>query len=666
LPSFFEHLQKARLRALGLTLAVFALTVPLTFTQPGHTLENMALDRCYQWRPAAPPPPELLIVGIDEPSFQEFRQAWPWPRRLHAQLIQRLAAAGARLIVLDLLFAEPTTPEDDRLFAEAIKKAGNVMLARTLEVVQDPYFARQILVQPLDSFRRSALAVALTMLTPDPDGILRHFRVRIGGQETMPAAVARNFRADLNLPADLSGLIHYSGPPRSIEIVSYYQVLDDEYPLPAARIQNRIILVGRTLEASAPPQLQADAFYTPFFAQAGHLMSGVEVHAHIIHSLVSGHRGRELPMPLRILLYLAVLALSGQLLARFSPLAGLGAMAGLNLLLGGVSFYLFMRWDFWVPPVLLSLGIALIYTANVVSEHLIETREKRWLRSAFERYVSQSVVESITSHPERLELGGEEVEATVLFADLVGFTTLSEGMAPKEVIRLLNEYFSAMTHVILAHHGTLDTYIGDALMAHWGTPLPLEDHALLACQAALEMQRLSRVMEKDWRNLGFPHLQARMGVHSGPVVAGNVGSRERFNYTVMGDTVNLASRLEGVNKQYGTEILLSEDAYRRVAGSFLVRELDQVRVKGRAHTVTIYELLCSLAADGVPAWLQAFAAGRSAYLERHFNQALAKFRKVLALKPDDVPSRLYLKRCQRYLKKPPPPDWRGVFVLESK
>jgi adenylate cyclase len=665
LPSLSKFLEPRR-RPLWLALLIFVVLAPLSFLKLGQTLDNLALDLCYRLRPTAPPPPGLLIVGIDEPSFQELRLAWPWPRSLHATLIDRLAAAGARLIVFDILFADPTTQEDDQLLAGALHRAGNVVLAETLEITQDPHFSRQILVQPLEALRREARALGLIMITPDSDGVVRRFHLRLGGQETLPLVVAQSLWPPVAVPPDLSGLIYYSGPPRSIDIVSYYQVLDPERPLPDERLRGRIVLVGRLLEASITPQSQADSFYTPFFAATGQLMSGAEVQAHIINTVLSGLWGQEVPWALRLGAALALMLIYAYLLTRLRPLAALITLAGLIVLALGVSLYLFLNWRLWMSPILAGLGMTLVYTGNILGHYLVESREKRWLRQAFGRYVSPGLVEVITTNPDRLELGGEEVEASILFADLAGFTRLSEDMAPKPLIHLLNEYFTAFTEIILAHQGTLDKYIGDALMAYWGAPIPQEDHALRGCRAALEMVQAMEALQEAWVARGLPVVSARMGLHSGRVIAGNVGSRERFNYTVMGDAVNLAFRLEGANRHYGTRILISEATQRRVSDAFLLRELDQVQVKGRMQPVTIFELLGPAPGDGAPDWLKLFASGRAAYREGLWQQAANYFQEVLRRKEDDGPARLFLHRCREFVKNPPPPNWHGVFILERK
>jgi adenylate cyclase len=656
-------------RVFLLSLVVFALIGSLSHLKLGQTLENQALDRAYRFRPSPLPAADLLIVAIDEPSFQELKLCWPWPRRKHAELVQRLHAAGVRLIVFNVLFSEPSVdPEDDRRFAEALRQAGNVFLPQTFEVAEDQQFSRRILVQPIEPFRRAAQGVGLSMVTPDDDGVVRRFVPYLAGQETLPALVAQEISGrppETLVPG--ANLIDYLGPPRTLEVVSYYQILDPDHPYPAARLRGRVVLVGHMLEASGQLQAHPEALYTPFFGSSGHLMAGVEVQANILHTLVRGSNGRELSGRWRLGFYLAILLVFGLAMSRLAPGPGLAVLGLAILALWGGSFGIFAWKNLWMPPVWLSLGLSMVYGGAVLTQYLVEVREKRWLRHAFSRYVSSRVIEVISADPRRLDLGGEEMEVTVLFADLAGFTALSEETPPDELIRILNEYFTPMTRIIQEHQGTLDKYIGDSIMALWGAPLPLKDHAILACQAALEMQRQMRLLQVGWRIRGLTRLGARLGIHSGPVVAGNVGSKERFDYTVLGDAVNLASRLEGVNKVYGTQILLSEATYRRLNQEFFVRELDRVQVKGRGEPVTVYELVGFRNPEaGPPVWLTRFAQGRAAYQARDWPQAAARFREVLTLKKGDRPTQIFLARCLGFQKYPPPPDWNGVYLLESK
>jgi len=653
-------------RTLGLGLLVAGFMALLTLLPFGQALENQVLDLCYRLRSPIPQPVDLLVVAIDEPSFQELQRPWPWPRRLHAEVVRQLSQKGARLIVFDIIFADATTPEDDQLLAQAFKEANNVVLGETIEVAKDPRFTRRIRVTPLKTLQQNAKQVGLSMITPDADGVVRRFRLRLGGVETLPSVVTRLVGQELRLPSDFTGLINYAGPARSIDTVSFYQVIDPVRPLPESRIRDRIVLVGRSLEASATPQAQADAFYTPFWGGGGQLMAGVEIQGNIIHTLLTGSWGRELLPQERLGLLVAVLLLASLILARLKPLAGLTVVAATLVLLVATTLTLFSFMHFWLPPVLLAAGLVLVYSGHVLGHYFVEAREKRWLRHAFGRYVSPSVVEIISDHPERLELGGEEVEATVLFADLEGFTQLSETMPPQTLIRLLNDYFTPMTQIIMASRGTLDKYIGDALMALWGAPVPLPDHALRACRAALEMQEAMIELQAGWETQGLPRVAARLGLHTGPVVAGNVGSRERFNYTVLGDTVNLASRLEGVNKVYGTRILLSEETCRQVKDALLVREVDLVQVKGRVQPVTIYELLGPLPPEEIPPWLDLFTAALQSYRRRQWQEAYQTFGEVLRLRSEDRPSQVFRERCRSCTDAPPPADWQGVFILDAK
>ncbi len=676
MPSFSNVLQKRWLRGIILGLLAFWLVAPMGFLPVGDFLENRALDFCYQWRPSQPPARDILVVGIDEPSFQELRRGWPWPRSWHAALIRRLQAAGARVIVFDVVFADPGDPADDAEFAAALKAAGNVILAKTIEMVADPRFRRQILITPLPQFAGAARGVGLAMVTPDADGVVRRFAATLAGQETLALLAARLYDPRAHVSGSQQGLINFVGGSRSLDCVSYYQVIDPQHPLPAARIRDKIVLVGRMLEASVAPQGQADMFYTPHFSLTGQTMAGVEIQGNIIHTLLTDTAGHTLPVQFRVGFSLLAFLLAGYLFARLSPLTGLlllrlSPLTGLLLVaavlaLGaGAVLLLFWYQRLWVPPVLWAAGLLFVYGGNALCHYFLVSREKRWLRQAFSRYVSHSLVELITAHPERLRLGGEKVTLTVLFSDLAGFTGISEGLTPEALIQLLNEYFTRMTDIILACQGTLDKYIGDAIMAFWGAPLPLAKPASLACQAALAMQQALGPLREHWQRQGLPAVSARIGIHTGPAIVGNVGSRERFNYTVMGDTVNLASRLEGVNKIYGTHILLSESTYQQVQTQFLCRELDSVRVKGRTQPVVIYELLGRLEDQARFPWLATFAAALAAYRQGHWDQAASLFQEVLALCPDDPPALTLHRRVQAY-RQQPPPHWQGVYTLDTK
>ncbi|MFZ2089096.1 MAG: adenylate/guanylate cyclase domain-containing protein, partial [Desulfobaccales bacterium] len=630
----------------------------------GRTLENAILDLCCRLQPASPPPREIVLVGIDSPSFRAMELDWPWPRRYHARLIDRLTKAGAALIVFDVFFGEPSTPEDDRLLAEAVKKSGKVILARLIESTQDPLFSRQIILNPLEPISAGACGLGVSLLTPDPDGVVRHFSLALAGQKTLADEVLRLLKPDLSFPPDFSGLIRYAGPPQHLDNISYYLVLGDQ-ELPGESIQDRVVLVGRMIEDAPLSQGQVDAFLTPYRGASRGYMSGVEIQANIINNLLTGTWGKELSWGARAALYLGVLLAFSLLSARLTPGASLALLVSLGLALVLGAWLALCFFHVWIQPVLLGAGLTLIYGINLFTHHVSGLQEKRWLHQAFTHYVPQEVVEALIAHPERFKLGGEELEATVMFADLAGFAETSKGMAPKDLVNLLSDYFTPLTDIILAHGGTLDKYMDSRLMAVWGAPLPSADHARRACYAALAMQRRIDEDLRERQARGQPFLGLSLGLHSGLVMAGNVGSRERFNYTIMGDTVNLTHRLQEMNQIYGTHLILS-GATRSLAGDgFLLRELDLAQVRGRLQPVTIYELVWSAPGDPRPLWLSSFEEGRAAYLRRDWRQAALLFEEVIRLKPQDGPATLYLQRCRRYHEAPPPPDWEGVAGLEG-
>jgi adenylate cyclase len=603
----------------------------------------------------------LLLVAIDEPSFQELRLSWPWPRGLHARLVNRLAKAGARLIVFDILFADPSDPENDAEFAKAIKSAGNVLLAESYDYTEDRRFTRKIKIRPLSAFAEAAKGTALAMVMPDSDGIVRHFHTSLEDEKTLAAAAVFHAKAVDSSP-EISGLIHFAGKAGSIETLSYYQIIDEDHPPAVDQIRDRIVLVGRTLQASASLAGQADFFQTPFYSSTGYLTSGIEIHANIIDNLLKGRWGNEIPPPILLIAYCFVFLGLALLFVHISPLAGSAALLITSTAIFAISYALFRFWDLWAPPALYVGGAGLLYTGNVLFRFVQESRRKKWYRNAFSRYVSPDVVRTIAENPEALELGGKEVEATIFFSDLANFTNFSEHLHPKALVGFLNEYFTPMTRVILEYQGELDKFIGDAIMARWGVLLPSERHALSACQAALKMQEALAGLQEGWRDRNMPLLSARMGLHSGLVVAGNVGSSDRVNYTVMGDAVNLASRLETVNKIYGTDIIISEDTLRLAGPGLLVRELDWIRVKGRQGHVTIFELLDPDKHNDLT-FLKVFAEGLAAYRNRSWHQAEILFHSIAA---HDTPAGIYAGRCRIYAQNPPPDDWDGVFVQTAK
>ena len=297
---------------------------------------------------------------------------------------------------------------------------------------------------------------------------------------------------------------------------------------------------------------------------------------------------------------------------------------------------------------------------------LIRTLKKK-IKGAFQYYLTPSVVNEILKNPDMLKLGGEKKELTVMFSDIRGFTSISEKLDPESLVRLLNEYLTAMTDIIFEFEGLLDKYIGDAIMAVFGAPLYQPDHPKRGCATALKMIEKLNELKKKWKNEGFPEINIGIGINTGPMVVGNMGSQKRFDYTVMGDSVNLGSRLEGINKQYGTNIIISEFTKYYVQDEFLLRELDMVRVKGKEKPVKIYELIDWKGKEnGWNEIISLFNTGLTAYRNMDWKTASDCFGNILKIKSDDGPSLVYLERCKILRDTPPPEGWDGVFTMKTK
>lgn len=646
-------------RSIVYAVLVIIFTYLVSSIPTGRTVENMCYDLFTRITPAPPPSRELVIVAIDEPSFQEIGLPWPWPRTLHARLVSRLSELGAKSIIFDVVFAEPTETTADTLFAKEIEKAGNVVLAASVDRVESDTFLRQILISPFPLLSDKAAGVGLAMIRPDEDGVVRRFSTIFDGLPSLPQA-ALQFTYPQQAETLPEGFIRFTGPGMTIPHVSFYQILSVEHPHPRDQIQGKIVLVGQSLSISPNPASVADTFRTPFSTRQSPSMSGVEIQASILQTLLTGMYTNEV-VPLVYYCFVAVvLVLLSVCLFQRKPLPTvlLGCGACVTWLVA--SGFIFTIFDIWFPPVIPAIACLMLCGANLTDGYVVVSRQRVWIKNAFSRYISPEVVSIITAHPERLKLGGEEVDATVMFLDLAGFTTLSEKLAPTEVILLLSEIFAPMTDIIKQEHGTLDKFIGDAIMAFWGAPIPQHDHAVRACGAALAMQARLREINHYFEKQGSPTIHARIGLHSGALVVGNVGSRDHFNYTCLGDTVNLASRLESANKIYGTSILLSNETASRLDDTFILRQLDQLRVKGRTEATTVFELLGAHPLQR-PLWLVQFEEARKYYIARDFGSAAAMLEDILDLQPDDRPSKVLLQRCLQFQKIPPPSDWDGVW-----
>jgi len=636
----------------------------------GKELELKGYDLLFEVRGPLEQPQDIVIVAIDEASFGVLGLRWPWPRSIHAELVRNLKEAGAKLIVFDIVFPEKSNEEDDLMFAEMIKRAGNVVLASTQEVINDVAYTQEIWVEPIQMLSRGALGIGLAKLPRDDDGFIRRGMLRFKGRKSLSYEVANLMGKDMRKDGD-EVLINFVGPPRTgIKTVSYYQALDYKNSLPKDIFKDKIVLVGLSLSESPDPATSIpDSFPTPFFLSSGLTMSGVEIHANFINTLLRDNAVKKLGIAGVYSIFLILVILAATITYKLKPSKGIMVNVVVLAIYLTIVLWSFKSAHTWLPTSTPITGLlAVLITGNGV-KYFIEEKEKRMIRKVFQQYMHPTLVEEVTKNPEALDLGGEEYFGTILFTDIAGFTSISEKMTPHEVVSFFNEYFTLMLEEIFEHRGVLDKLIGDAIMAFWGIPVRTTTHAFDACLAALGMQKKMESFNKKWMDKGFPSLSMRIGINTGIMIAGNMGSRQLFNYTVMGDTVNLGSRLEGANKIYGTSIMISESTYDEVRDRMEVRELDLLAVKGKEKPVAVYELI-GLKDDvkdhRLGEMLQHYRDGLRFYRDMDWDRAIEQFRRSLQIFPMDGPSKLYIERCHAFKLNPPPPDWDRVFRSSSK
>lgn len=645
-----------------LAACLFALLLvgAATFTRTWHALEFKTFDVLTAL--AAPQRSTLpvVILAIDEPTFQELQQPWPFPRSLHAALLQRLHADGAAAVGFDVVFAEPSTEPEDAALDRAIAGAGPVVLAATREKIDSSNAALWLDVLPLQRFLDAGADAGDAGVEPDDDFVVRRapvaresFALRLAQR----AAEARGQQRPALRPFDWIG---YRGARGTFDTRSYYQALEPGL-LPAGFFKNKIVLVGRSARtATELTRSQADLFNSPFGTAGGErLFPGVELQATLVDNYLTGGGLRSVHESWTLALVLLVLPvlLWGN---RRLPLAGAAVLAA--ALVGGValgSWWLFARFQLWWPPLLPAAATAAIYGAAALAGYAAVRQRARQTRAMFAQYVPPAVVERLIAQPELMRLGGESREVTLMFTDLASFTTLSEQLSADQTVEVLTAYFNAMTPIVHATGGTLDKFIGDAVMAFWGAPLDDAQHAEHAVAAAIAMQQAMQALVAGLAARGLPPIHMRIGLHTGRVVVGNVGSDQRFSYTAIGDAVNLAARLEGANKAFGTGILLSAATAAQLPPTVALRALDDVIVKGKTEPVRVFTP-CDDATVR-----EASIAALVAFHARDWPGAEAQLARVLERLPGDLAATRLRERVAEARALPTDAPWFPAVALDK-
>ncbi len=453
-------------------------------------------------------------------------------------------------------------------------------------------------------------------------------------------------------------LINFFGPSKTFSYFSATDVLHKK--INPNRLKNKIVLIGATATAIH------DLHTTPY----GPLMPGVEVHANVIENILLD---KFIQRPAWVPLFDAAMILAPGLLIGALALSLKAFGTAVLLVLGLVGFctldfYLFWVEGLWINTVYPIFSQLFVYFGITLYRFAFEEKEKRFIKEAFSQYLAPTVVDRLVNDPSLLKLGGERRVITAFFSDIAGFSSISEKMTPEDLVDLLNVYLTEMTQILMGQEGTVDKFEGDAIIAFFGAPISFKDHARRACWAALEMQDRLAELRKQWKEEGKPELFMRIGINTGTVVIGNLGSTSRMDYTMMGDSVNLASRLEGVNKQYYTEIIISQFTYEEAKDFIQVRELDLIRVVGKEQPIKIFELLGKKdeMKESIRKILPFYNEGLRHYQNQNWDEGIECFEKALNVDENDGPALTYFERCLTFQMHPPPKNWDGVFSVRTK
>ncbi len=642
---------------------------------------------------------DIVLVLVDQYSLDVYKNQqglpWPWPREMYGYLINYLKMGRAKACFFDISMTEPSSSGhfDDQALSEAMTEAGNIIFPIFLSEEEKESdeaalsllgrFSRQAGAVPIfkETFRSITLPLALYLqaakgvgnvaVKPDGDGIYRRLPLLYSYKDlVLPPvylAVADFLGGPVNVfsvPTDEAGqmVIRFFGPtgtyrtyPIATLINSWAQIQEGNAPqiLPQ-EFDGKIVLVG--LSAVGLLDLKS----SPLSA----VIPGTEIQAAALDTLINRHFIRFPSQIVVLILALGLALLAGISVSVLHKIWQISVAFLVGLALPWAAACAAFLGGYWLEFVFPEFTVLFTLTFAAALNYGIEGRERRFIKGVFRHYLSPAVIERIIENPKLLQLGGEKREVTSFFSDVAGFTSLSEKLAPEDMVKLLNAYLSEMTDIILDAGGTLDKYEGDAIVAFWNAPLDESEHALRACRAALECQRRLKELRPEFLKRYGHEIRMRIGLNTGPAVVGNMGSSRRFDYTAMGDTINLAARLESACKQYQVSILAGENTYDQGKSSLAAREADVIRVVGKEVPVRIYQILGEKVQTTPHQWeaIEIFHQGLKAYRDRDWDRAEALFGRLV----DDPLAAIYIDRCRNFKSNPPPEPWDMVYGLKVK
>lgn len=713
----------------GIVVFTFLLAFAISQTKPFRFIELKITDKLFELRgPQDISSSPVVLVAISQQADDEIPYKYPWPTSLYARLIENLNKAGAKAIGIDIVFDNPDryNPRNDTLFASVLRKYGNVVLAGNLlrEERSRGGGSQSSLITPVEPTgilqEANPNPYGLISKFEDEDDFIRRYLLAVNYQsqrylsfglevlkiycDVKDSDVQQTngyFRVGPYTISTFNGptmLINFFGPPGTFPEYSFENVIDDStfqtnsedeefqfntFDDPEYRkvFKGKIVLVGATMG-----ELH-DFHSTPFSnPEDGVGMPGYETHANAIQTILSSNYIYHAGVMLN-LLFILCFSVFAVFITKYA-----GAVwsfvwfvleAGMIFAMVAIAFVYFSYLIDLTGPV---LAVLAGYVTTLSYDYIKERKEKRRIRNLFSSYVSPVVVEEIISTGQEPQLGGDEVFMTAFFSDIESFSGISEQLTPRRLVDLMDEYLTAMTDIITSEGGTLDKYIGDAIVAFFGAPLPRANHAYKACLVSQLMQQKLRELRRKWQVEGniWPeavhHMRNRIGINTGLMVTGNMGSARRFNYTVMGDNVNLAARCESGARTFGVYTMVTDDTRQeaqKYGDECIFRYLDRIVVKGRTHPVDVYEIigLRGEVSERVIECKQLFEEGIGAYKLREWGKAMRLFEQAERLEPNRPesdpsiktnPSKVYLERCNVMLHHPPPDDWNGVYVMETK
>jgi adenylate cyclase len=636
-------------------------------------------------------PLEQDTEALGSPTLQKLRGNFPWTRDVWADLIERLAGAGAKVVALDLMFAAPGTG-DDQLAAALERHRDKVVVASNFSDTRQVGGGGLSLTLPSPSLippgtNNSAAfdsRVGFVNFWPDWDSLVRRARFKISDaslvglapspsnpqfHESFAARVLRHMGQAEAIPSgEAPRLFRFTGEPgdeyRAIPLNDVFSPKLWEQTFHRGEFfQGKVVVIGPA----------ANFLHDEHLTAISHgVMLGPELHLNVIAAALNNEFLTETTLFEDVLIILLAGVVAAFLCVDFKRgLLRLGMLAlasGAYLL---ICFVMFNSPGVILPAMPPFLVLNLSVLGTLAFDFVRERNERNRIRRTLERYVSKNIVHELLDNPDTFlhSLGGERRPVTVLFSDVRNFTSMTEGCDEVRLVHQLNEYFTEMVGLVFARHGTLDKFIGDAVMAVWGnivTDGPEED-ARHAVATALAMKASLIRLNQRWRERGWPELSFGIGINQGEAIVGNLGSTEKMELTVIGDAVNLASRLEGQTKEYRLELLLGENAAALVRSHFILRTVDLIQVKGKTRPVDTFTTLGEYhGPESLPSWLAAYENGVLLYRRRSFSEAAQAFEATLQQMPDDFLASLYLKRCHQFLASPPGDDWNGVYIAKSK